>query len=113
MAIQKMHFKKARYDYAIHHQSAGRYLLVSSASSSDYRSTGVSRVWQVFIIIEDEEEQSLNLPSDDYEIPLGAYRTAELTDRADRCHNPSMPERMMTGFLGDTHLVNGVPTPVS
>lgn len=63
-----------------------------------------------FFIIEDEEEKTLNLPGGNYEIPL-VIQDRRVSDTGDIIYNPSMPERMMTGFLGNTILVNGTPTP--
>ena len=62
-----------------------------------------------FLLIEDDEEAALGLPSDDHELPL------LLQDRRlDRDGTPvfalSGPERM-TGFLGDRGFVNGVERP--
>lgn len=63
-----------------------------------------------FFIIEDEEEKVLNLPGGNYEIPL-VIQDRRVNDSGEIVFNPSMPERMMTGFLGDTILVNGAPFP--
>lgn len=63
-----------------------------------------------FYIIEDEEEKTLNLPDGQYEIPL-VIQDRRVDDSGNIIYNPSMPERMMTGFLGDQILINGVPTP--
>jgi len=63
-----------------------------------------------FFIIEDEREKALNLPSSNYEIPL-VIQDRRISETGQIIYNPSMPERMMTGFLGDTILVNGVPSP--
>ncbi|MFP8489736.1 multicopper oxidase family protein [Gracilimonas sp. Q87] len=63
-----------------------------------------------FFIIEDEEEKDLNLPGGDYEIPL-VIQDRRISETGQIIYNPSRPERMMTGFLGDTILVNGAPFP--
>lgn len=63
-----------------------------------------------FFIIEDEEEKALNLPGGNYEIPL-VLQDRRVNERGEVIYNPSMPERMMTGFLGDTILINGAPSP--
>ncbi|SMO64063.1 multicopper oxidase family protein [Gracilimonas mengyeensis] len=63
-----------------------------------------------FFIIEDEEEKALNLPRGKYELPL-LIQDRKVNDNGQVVYDPSMPERMMTGFLGDTILVNGVPAP--
>lgn len=60
--------------------------------------------------IEDEEEKALNLPDGEYEIPL-IIQDRKVTENGEIIYNPSMPEQMMTGYLGDTILVNGVPNP--
>lgn len=63
-----------------------------------------------FFIIEDEEEKELNLPVGNYEIPL-VIQDRRVSETGQIIYNPSMPERMMTGFLGNTILVNGAPAP--
>ncbi|MEX0646139.1 MAG: multicopper oxidase domain-containing protein [Balneolaceae bacterium] len=63
-----------------------------------------------FYIIEDEEEKALSLPGGQYEIPL-VIQDRRVDDSGNIIYNPSMPERMMTGFLGDQILINGAPTP--
>ena len=94
------------YEYTIN-QRAGTYWY----HPHPHRITGpqVYKGLAGFYLVEDEEEQSLNLPSGDYEIPL------VIQDRRvngnEIVYNPSMPDRMMSGFLGDLIMVNGVPTP--
>lgn len=63
-----------------------------------------------FYIIEDEEEKALNLPSGKFEIPL-LIQDRKVTGSGEIIFNPSRPEKMMTGILGDQILINGVPTP--
>jgi len=63
-----------------------------------------------FYIVNDEEEAALNLPSGSREIPL-VIQDRRVDDSGQIVFNLSMPERMMTGFLGDLILVNGVPHP--
>lgn len=63
-----------------------------------------------FYFIEDEEEKSLNLPKGQYEIPL-VIQDRRVNDSGEVVFNPTMPERMMTGLLGDLILVNGMPAP--
>jgi len=63
-----------------------------------------------FFIVEDDEEASLNLPEDEFEIPL-LIQDRRISSSGEIIYNPSMPEQMMTGFLGDQILINGVPTP--
>lgn len=63
-----------------------------------------------FYIVNDEEEAALNLPSETREIPL-VIQDRRVDDSGQIVFNLSMPERMMTGFLGDLILVNGVPHP--
>lgn len=63
-----------------------------------------------FYIIEDEEEKALNLPTGNYEIPL-VIQDRRADESGQIIFNPSMPEQIMTGILGDLILVNGTPTP--
>lgn len=63
-----------------------------------------------FFIIEDDEEKALNLPDGQYEIPL-VIQDRRVNDSGEIVFNPSMPEQMMTGLLGDLILVNGMPSP--
>lgn len=59
-------------------------------------------------IINDAEEAALNLPSGSYEIPL-VIQDKRLTSSGIK-YNPSMGE-VMTGFMGETIIVNGVASP--
>lgn len=63
-----------------------------------------------FYFVNDEEEEALNLPSGDREIPL-VIQDRRADSSGEIVYNPSRPERMMTGFLGDFILVNGAPQP--
>jgi len=63
-----------------------------------------------FYFIKDDEEEALNLPDGQYEIPL-VIQDRKVNDSGEIVFNPTMPERMMTGLLGDLILVNGVPAP--
>lgn len=63
-----------------------------------------------FFIIEDDEEKALNLPEGQYEIPL-VIQDRRASDSGEIVFNPTMPEQMMTGLLGDLILVNGMPSP--
>ncbi|MEX2604810.1 MAG: multicopper oxidase domain-containing protein [Gracilimonas sp.] len=95
------------YEYTLN-QRAGTYWY----HPHPHRITG-SQVYKGlagFYIIEDEEEEALNLPSGEQEIPL-VIQDRRVTDSGEIVYNPSMPEQMMTGYLGDKILVNGVPTP--
>jgi len=97
------------YDYKFNlNQRAGTYWY----HPHPHRLTGeqVYRGLAGFFIIEDEEEKLLNLPSGNYEIPL-VIQDQRVSDSGQIIYNPSMPERMMTGFLGDTILINGAPSP--
>jgi FtsP/CotA-like multicopper oxidase with cupredoxin domain len=62
-----------------------------------------------FYIIADPEEDALNLPSGDYDIPL------MIQDRTLRSDNSLFyevnPEIIEYGFVGETLFVNGAPTP--
>lgn len=77
-----------------------------------HRITGVQvyRGLAGLFMIEDEEETALNLPSGEYEIPL-VIQDRKVNENGEIVYNPTMPEQMMTGYLGDTILVNGAPTP--
>lgn len=97
------------YDYQFGlNQRAGTYWY----HPHPHRITGeqVYRGLAGFFIIEDEEEKALNLPGGDYELPL-VIQDRRVSENGQVIYNPSMPERMMTGFLGDTILVNGAPSP--
>lgn len=59
-------------------------------------------------LVRDEEEAALNLPSGEYEIPL-IIQDKRLTD-ASLIYMPSEDE-IMTGYLGETILVNGIYSP--
>ena len=59
-------------------------------------------------IVNDQEENSLNLPSGNMELPL-VIQDKRLS-ASGLNYNPSMSE-MMTGFMGETILVNGVAFP--
>jgi FtsP/CotA-like multicopper oxidase with cupredoxin domain len=60
-------------------------------------------------IIEDEEEQALNLPSGDYELPL-VVQEKRFSDSGEMTYSLNMMARMM-GFFGNTLLVNGMQAP--
>ncbi len=59
-------------------------------------------------IINDAEEAALNLPSGQYELPL-VIQDKRITSH-EITYNPSMMEEM-TGFMGETIIVNGVYAP--
>jgi FtsP/CotA-like multicopper oxidase with cupredoxin domain len=61
------------------------------------------------LIVESEEEKALNLPSGDHEIPL-IIQDKRLNSNGTIQYNPSMDE-VMTGFMGETILVNGTNKP--
>lgn len=63
-----------------------------------------------FFIVTDEEEKALNLPSGEFELPL-VIQDRKVDSSGNIYYNPSMPERMMTGYLGNHILINGVPNP--
>ena len=63
-----------------------------------------------FFMVTDDEEQALNLPSGDFELPL-VIQDRKIDEAGNIYYDPSMPERMMTGYLGNHILVNGVPNP--
>ncbi|OOG69644.1 multicopper oxidase family protein [Algoriphagus sp. A40] len=60
-------------------------------------------------IVESEEEKALNLPSGTYEVPL-IIQDKRLNSSGGITYNPTMGE-VMTGFLGETILVNGTNKP--
>lgn len=59
------------------------------------------------IILRDDEEDKLKLPSGEYELPL----VVQDRRRSGSGYKPSMNE-IMTGFMGDQISVNGIPSPV-
>ncbi|PAU95087.1 bilirubin oxidase [Aliifodinibius salipaludis] len=95
------------YDFKIN-QRAGTYWY----HPHPHRITGpqVYRGLAGFFIVTDDEEEALNLPSGDYELPL-VIQDRKIDDSGNIYYDPSMPERMMTGYLGEHILVNGVPNP--
>lgn len=102
-------FTSGTYDYQFGlNQRAGTYWY----HPHPHRITGeqVYRGLAGLFIVEDEEEKALNLPGGTYEIPL-VIQDRRVSETGQVIYDPSMPERMMTGFLGDTILVNGVPHP--
>lgn len=60
-------------------------------------------------IVESEEEKALQLPKDAYEIPL-IIQDKRLNSSGTIVYNPKMME-VMTGFMGETILVNGTYKP--
>ena len=95
------------YDFQIN-QRAGTYWY----HPHPHRITGpqVYRGLAGFFIVTDEEEEALNLPTGKYEMPL-VIQDRKIDDSGNIYYDPSMPERMMTGYLGDHMLINGVPNP--
>ena len=61
------------------------------------------------LIVESEEEKALNLPSGEFEIPL-IIQDKRINANGTIRYNPSMDE-VMTGFMGETILVNGTDKP--
>jgi FtsP/CotA-like multicopper oxidase with cupredoxin domain len=97
------------YDYQFGlNQRAGTYWY----HPHPHRITGeqVYRGLAGLFIIEDEEEKALNLPGGNYEIPL-VIQDRRVNETGEVIYNPSMLDRMMTGYLGDTILINGAPYP--
>jgi FtsP/CotA-like multicopper oxidase with cupredoxin domain len=62
-----------------------------------------------FFIIEDEEEQALNLPSGENELPL-IVQDKHINERGRMTYNLNRMDRRM-GFFGNTILVNGMQAP--
>nr|WP_290668316.1 multicopper oxidase domain-containing protein [Ardenticatena sp.] len=62
-----------------------------------------------FFIVHDEEEERLDLPRGDYEIPLVIQDRLFDADNQLIYQNGGMGMDPMLGFLGDTILVNGTP----
>ena len=62
-----------------------------------------------FFIVEDEEEQSLNLPSGEYELPL-IIQEKQINDQGKAVYDLNMMDRMM-GFFGNQLFVNGIHAP--
>lgn len=95
------------YDFKIN-QRAGTYWY----HPHPHRITGpqVYRGLAGFFIVTDDEEEALNLPSGEFELPL-VIQDRKIDSSGTIYYDPSMPERMMTGYLGDHILVNGVPSP--
>ena len=62
-----------------------------------------------FFIVRDAEESSLNLPSGDYEVPI-AIQDKRLDGNNQLIYNPTSND-IMTGWLGDKIVVNGVYAP--
>ena len=69
-----------------------------------------------FYLIRDAQEESLGLPSGDYEIPLvlqdrSFYDNGDLFYPGGDSHDPSHPGSHVSFFLADANLVNGVVWP--
>lgn len=60
-------------------------------------------------LVRDDEEQKINLPSEDFEIPL-VIQDKRITSDYDLDYSPSMND-IMTGYMGSNILVNGVHNP--
>jgi FtsP/CotA-like multicopper oxidase with cupredoxin domain len=60
-----------------------------------------------FLIVEDDEEGSYELPTGEYEIPL-VLQDKRIGDALSLSYDLSMPHDMMHGFLGNTAFANGV-----
>jgi len=69
----------------------------------------VSQGLSGLFIVESPEEKALNLPSGNYEIPLIIQDKRLNTDGSIK-YNPTMME-VMTGYMGETILVNGTNKP--
>lgn len=95
------------YDFKIN-QRAGTYWY----HPHPHKITGpqVYRGLAGFFIVADDEEEALSLPSGEFELPL-VIQDRKIDSSGTIYYDPSMPERMMTGYLGDHILVNGVPNP--
>ena len=62
-----------------------------------------------FFIIEDEQEQALNLPSGDQELPL-LVQEKRINAQGEMTYDPNRMDRRM-GFFGNTVFVNGIHAP--
>ncbi|MBY0427114.1 MAG: multicopper oxidase domain-containing protein [Cytophagales bacterium] len=62
-----------------------------------------------FFIVRDAEETALNLPSGDYEVPI-VIQDKKLDGNTQLIYNPTAND-IMTGWLGDKIVVNGVYAP--
>lgn len=62
-----------------------------------------------FFFVRDSEESALNLPSGDYEVPL-VIQDKRLDGNTQLVYNPTAND-IMTGWLGDKIVVNGVYAP--
>jgi FtsP/CotA-like multicopper oxidase with cupredoxin domain len=60
-----------------------------------------------FFIVSDEQEQALNLPKDQYDVPLVIQDRSFTSDNQLRYSNHMMQK--MQGFLGDQIMINGQP----
>lgn len=64
------------------------------------------------LIVTDEEEESLPLPSGEYELPL-ILQDKRLGEASALSYSPSMGPDLMLGHLGDTPFGNGVANPTT
>lgn len=62
-----------------------------------------------FLLVEDEEEQALNLPSGEQELPL-IIQEKQFNEQGEMMYSLNMMDRMM-GYFGNTLLVNGMQAP--
>lgn len=62
-----------------------------------------------FFLIDDPEQDALNLPTGDHDVPL-VISDWRSNAQFQLTYTPTMPDRVR-GYLGDTTLVNGTPAP--
>lgn len=95
-----------RYNFSVN-QRAGMYWY--HAHPDGYTAKQVFKGLAGLLIVNDNEEQALNLPAADFEIPLIIQDKRLLPDYA--LDYSSQMMEMMTGYLGEYVLVNGVYSP--
>jgi FtsP/CotA-like multicopper oxidase with cupredoxin domain len=95
------------YEYQVI-QRAGTYFYHSHAHMATARQ--VYNGMYGFLIIEDDEEKSLNLPSGDFEM-LMALQDIRLGTNNKLIYSPNALDKM-EGWLGNKVLVNGIPNTV-
>jgi FtsP/CotA-like multicopper oxidase with cupredoxin domain len=88
-------------------QRAGTFFYHSHADMNTARQTYMGMAG--LFLIEDEEEKALGLPSGDYDIPL-MIQDKRFDANKQLLYAPTDAD-MMSGWLGDTVLINGTPNP--
>jgi FtsP/CotA-like multicopper oxidase with cupredoxin domain len=99
--------KSAQISYPIT-QRAGTFFYHSHADMNTARQTYMGMAG--CFIIEDDEEKALGLPSGEYDVPL-LIQDKRFDANKQLVYAPNFND-MVSGWLGDTILINGTPNPL-